>query len=237
MSSDSGFSTKSNAPSLIARTADSMLPWPEISTTCASTCRSRSRASVARPSMPGQPDVEHDQIDGAARQALEARLAARHGLDGVALVAQHAAQRGADAGLVVDDQDGRFHAVTASHGLRAVADDSGCNLVASADLPVSQRSSARQLDCKARAARRVVADLDAAAVLGDDAAHDRQAEAAAAPLRRVVRQEQLLALGRRNARAVVGDDDADDAVGAVELRFDDDLGRGAPSPRSRCRRG
>ena len=34
-------------------TADSMLPCPEISTTCASTCRSRSRASVARPSMPG----------------------------------------------------------------------------------------------------------------------------------------------------------------------------------------
>ena len=29
-SSDSGFSTKSNAPILIARTADSMLPWPEM---------------------------------------------------------------------------------------------------------------------------------------------------------------------------------------------------------------
>ncbi len=52
-SSDSGFSTKSKAPSLMARTADSMLPCPEISTTCASTCRSRRRASVARPSMPG----------------------------------------------------------------------------------------------------------------------------------------------------------------------------------------
>ena len=52
-SSESGFSTKSNAPILIARTADSMLPWPEMTTICASTSRSRSFVSVARPSMPG----------------------------------------------------------------------------------------------------------------------------------------------------------------------------------------
>ena len=41
--------------------------------------------------------------------------------------------------------------------------------------------------------------IDAAAVLGDDAADDRQPEAAAALLRRAVRQKQLVALGRRNA--------------------------------------
>ena len=84
---------------------------PEISTTCASTCRSRSRASVARPSMPGSQTSSTIEIDGAARDALEARLAARHRFDGVALVAQHAAQRGAHARLVVDDQDGGFHDV------------------------------------------------------------------------------------------------------------------------------
>jgi hypothetical protein len=38
-----------------------------------------------------KPDVEHDQIDGTARQAIEARLAAGDRLDVVALVAQHAA--------------------------------------------------------------------------------------------------------------------------------------------------
>ncbi len=37
----------------MARTADSMLPWPEIITTGVSTCRSRIRASVDRPSAPG----------------------------------------------------------------------------------------------------------------------------------------------------------------------------------------
>ena len=57
----------------------------------------------------GQPHVEHDQIDRAAREPIEARLAARHRLDGVALVPEHAGERRPDAGLVVDDQDGRFH--------------------------------------------------------------------------------------------------------------------------------
>ena len=36
-SSDNGFSTKSNAPILMARTADSTLPCPEMMTTWAST--------------------------------------------------------------------------------------------------------------------------------------------------------------------------------------------------------
>ena len=34
-----------------------------MSTTCASTCRSRSRASVAQAVHAGQPDVEDDQIE------------------------------------------------------------------------------------------------------------------------------------------------------------------------------
>ena len=53
LSSDSGFSTKSKAPILIARTADSTLPWPEMTITSASTRRWRSAASVSSPSMPG----------------------------------------------------------------------------------------------------------------------------------------------------------------------------------------
>ena len=63
-----------------------------------------------------QPDVEHDQIDRPARDALEALFAARDGLDGVALVAQHAAQRRPHAGLVVDDQDGGFHRRSTTKG-------------------------------------------------------------------------------------------------------------------------
>src|SRR5205085_7681948 len=84
-------------------------------------------------------------------------------------------------------------------------------------------ASARQLDCKTSTARRVVPHVDAAAVLGDDAANDRQAEAAAAALGRVVRQEQLLALRGRNTGSVVRDDHAYHAVGPVDLRLDEDL--------------
>jgi hypothetical protein len=57
----------------------------------------------------GQPDVQHDQIDGASRHAFEASFAARHRLDAVALVAQHAAQRTAHAWFVVDDEDRWLH--------------------------------------------------------------------------------------------------------------------------------
>ncbi len=54
----------------------------------------------------GQPDVEHDQIDRAACDAIEARLAARHRLHRVALVTQDAGERRPNPGLVVDDEDG-----------------------------------------------------------------------------------------------------------------------------------
>ena len=45
-----------------------------------------------------------------ADDAVEALLAAFDGFDVVAFVAQHAAERGAHARLVVDDQNGRFGA-------------------------------------------------------------------------------------------------------------------------------
>ena len=43
-------------------------------------------------------------------------------------------------------------------------------------------------------------------MLGDNAPDDRQAETAAAALGGVIRQEQFVALGRRDARSGVGDD-------------------------------
>ena len=52
---ESGFSKKSCAPSLVARTALSTLPWPEIITTTGLRIMSasRMRSSVSSPSMPG----------------------------------------------------------------------------------------------------------------------------------------------------------------------------------------
>ncbi len=50
-SSESGFSRKSNAPSLVARTAVSMLAWPEIISTMGGESNSLIFSSVARPSI------------------------------------------------------------------------------------------------------------------------------------------------------------------------------------------
>ena len=59
----------------------------------------------------GQPDVEHDDVVGLAAETLEAGFAAVDGVHLVALVAQHAAERAANAGFVVNEQD-RWHVVT-----------------------------------------------------------------------------------------------------------------------------
>ena len=55
LSIESGFSRKSNAPSLVARTADSMLPCPEIITTSGRSPIGISwmRVSTSMPSIPG----------------------------------------------------------------------------------------------------------------------------------------------------------------------------------------
>src|SRR5687767_11335908 len=54
-----------------------------------------------------QPDIEDDHIEGRSQHAVEARLTAVYGFDGISLVAQDAARRAADARLVVHDQDRR----------------------------------------------------------------------------------------------------------------------------------
>ena len=52
-SSESGFSMKSKAPSLVARTAVSIVPWPEIMMTAGGRGCACKRLSASSPSMPG----------------------------------------------------------------------------------------------------------------------------------------------------------------------------------------
>ena len=81
----------SNAPFLMARTADSMLPWPEIDHDL------RINLPLAQPLQggqavePGQPDVEHDDVEGRAVGLLEALFAGTGGVDVEALVLEDAA--------------------------------------------------------------------------------------------------------------------------------------------------
>ena len=60
-----------------------------------------------QPVHPGKPDVEQHDVVGLTGQSLKARLAAVDGIDAVALVPKHAAERAAHARLVIDDQNGR----------------------------------------------------------------------------------------------------------------------------------
>ena len=109
----SGFSRKSNAPSLVALTAVSMVPWPEMMTTCGRSverdllnARQRFHAVHA-----GQPDVEQNRVVILAGQLFQALFAGFDRWQSVAFVFEHAAQRFADAGFVVHNQDARvFHA-------------------------------------------------------------------------------------------------------------------------------
>src|SRR4051812_18101947 len=71
--------------------------------------------------------------------------------------------------------------------------------------------------------RSVIADLDAPPVLRNDSPHDREAETAAAPFRRIVGKKELLALGYGNTRTVVLDHDSHDLIDLVERRLHDDL--------------
>src|ERR1700730_19454208 len=71
----------------------------------------------------------------------------------------------------------------------------------------------RKFDNEARADRAVLLDADRAMMIFDDAAHDRQAEARAAPLGREIRQEKLLLEFASNAVPGVGDGDLHGAAG------------------------
>ena len=114
---ESGFSRKSKAPSLVAFTAASMLPWPEITTTTGRSAKGISwmRASTSMPSMPGSQISSSTSSNSPAGQRLQAGFAALHGLHRVAFVFQHAAQRLADSRLVVHYQDAPLlHALAAA---------------------------------------------------------------------------------------------------------------------------
>ena len=119
--------------------------------------------------MPGSQTSRTIKSTAAAGQTLEALFAARNRVDAVSFVAQAPVSAVRTPG--------------SSSTIRIV----GFIVVPSWD----RRSSARQFDCKPGPARRVVADVDVAAVLRDDPAHDRQTEAAAPSFRRVIRQEEF----------------------------------------------
>ena len=104
LSVESGFSRKSSAPRRVARTAISILAWPEIITTGTGAPSALMSSSSARPSLPGITTSEKIMSKGCAADQLErARgVVAHRGL--VAGQPEGARQRGQRVGFVVDDQ-------------------------------------------------------------------------------------------------------------------------------------
>ena len=70
----------------------------------------RRRRRTSKPSMPGQADVEDDEVGRLARRDLEALLAGAGDGDLVALLLEGVLDAARDRVLVFDDEDGGCHA-------------------------------------------------------------------------------------------------------------------------------
>ena len=106
-SRERGFSRKSYAPSLVALTAVSMVPWPLMMTTsgrvsgasCVDIGENFEAIAV------GEPDVEQDDVVGCVLDEHEGLGRGGSAGDAVAFFAEDFFERGANFRLVVDHQD------------------------------------------------------------------------------------------------------------------------------------
>ena len=95
----------------MASTAVAVVPWPEIMTTGSVSSSACSLRSTSMPSMPGIL-MSSSTRSGRSRWTSGEPFLAGGGADElVVLVLEDHPQRVADRGLVVDDQDARFHTV------------------------------------------------------------------------------------------------------------------------------
>ncbi len=116
-SRERGFSRKSKAPIFVAWTAREMLACPEIMITSMSGYCSRIFFSTSIPPMLGSQTSRNTSVDlvrRKVRKALDAVLRVQHR---VAFVLQYVAKDRADAGLVVDDEDGAHAGAPAVMGM------------------------------------------------------------------------------------------------------------------------
>ena len=94
-----------------------------------------------------------------------------------------------------------------------------------------------KFDEKSRADRKIVFHVNGAAMFGNDARGNREAQTGAAILGGKVRQEKFVFVFRRDAVTGVGDADFDDLRVGMRAGGDEDFAAGANSPAlpRRCR--
>ncbi len=212
LSMESGFSRKSKAPSLVALTAASMLPWPEITTTSGRSANGMRLDALEdlHTVDAGQPDIEQHQLEAGAGKGVQAGFAAFRGIGAIAFVLEHAGQRAADFRLVVHHQDAPL--------LHAFTGAAGCACGAGV-LDRLRIDGHWNLDGEARAGRQVVFHAYVRVVLGHDVADDGEAQAGAAPLGGEIGQEEFFLFVGADAAAGIGHHQLD-RIGRARLGGD-----------------
>src|SRR5438270_8411901 len=158
-SSESGFSRKSYAPSFVARTAVSMVPWPEIMMTSGGLSNSRILSRVSRPSTPGS------QISSSTTSKAVLRSSSRHASP---LPTEEAAY---PSSARMPDRESRFPASSSTMRMRCMLDGGrcGCGL-----------GHYRELNDEPCADRMILLHADRAVVTFHDPADYGEAESVAA---------------------------------------------------------
>src|SRR5689334_20159313 len=185
-STESGFSRKSKAPSLVARTAVSMVPWPEIMMTSGAFSSSRTFSSVSSPSIPGNQMssriMSKDFFFRSSRQASP--LAA-------ADVLYPSSSR-------MPCSDSRIADSSSTMSTLSIGDARRCG---------RRTCGQRQFDHEPRAHRMVFFNPNRAVMVFDNPADNRKPQASAPLLRGEVWQEQTLLHLLRDSLSAVGNAD------------------------------
>jgi len=164
------------------------------------------------------------QVDDGHRERAARRAGRRPGIQRlgpvghrqhvVAHLVEHASQQVADAGLVIHHQHAPVH----------TRQRRGRRLLGS----VRPRHAGRQQQGELGAAPEVGKHPHRAAVAGHDGIRDRQAQPGALGFRRVVRLEDAVEVGLRDAHAIVADADLDATAMAADQAVGRDVARGDP---------
>ncbi len=181
---ESGFSRKSSAPSLVALTAVSMLPWPEITTTAGRSGNGICwmRASTSSPSRPGSQISSSTSSKPPPGKVFQAFFAGGHGIRPRSL--RLPGRRSATDGCRVRHPQPGCAAASYRNSRRVRRP--GIHGAASA------LADGGNFDNEARSGWLIVFHANMPVVLGDDVAHNRKTQAGAAILGGKVGQEELL---------------------------------------------
>src|SRR5581483_2604291 len=201
-SRESGFSRKSYAPSLVARTAVSMVPCPEIMMTSGGLSRSRIFSRVSSPSIPGS---------HMSRSTTSKRPLSR--------TSRHSSPLAASAAWWPSSSSTPFREE------RMPDSSSTISMLGMVNVSCrwNQLRGHRQFHHEPRAHRLVLLDPDGAAMVFHNPAYNRQAQARASFLGRKIWQEQPLLQLLCHPVAGVGDHDLDCLVAGHQRRRNLDL--------------